>query len=466
MSDYDILIIGAGPGGYVAAIRAAQLGKKVGLIERDHLGGICLNWGCIPTKAMLKGTDVLEAARHADRFGLAPLEPRIEPERLVGRAVEVSGQLTAGIAFLLKKNGVEVIWGAARLVQPGQVQVSETAAPAPRGAKGPGLYAADHVILATGARPRALPGLEADGHLVWTYREALRPKAVPERLIVVGSGAIGIEFASIYAALGAQVTVVELAPRILPTEDAEIAGLMAKALQKRGIALRTGVSVVGLDRQDNSLTAQLSDGSEIAADRLLSAAGVVANVDGLGLEALGVALDRGVVKADAAGRTSVPGLYAIGDLAGPPMLAHKAEHDGIACVEAIAGIPHGHHRGPIPACIYASPQIASVGLTEEAAKAEGRSLLVGRFSLRGNGKALVLGEPDGLAKCVFDAETDRLLGAQIIGAEASELIHGLTIAVTLGATSAQLAAVVFPHPTLSEALHEAVLAARGGAIHG
>ena len=261
MSNYDILIIGAGPGGYVAAIRAAQLGKKVGLIERDHLGGICLNWGCIPTKAMLKGTDVLETARHADRFGLAPLEPRIEPERLVSRALEVSGQLTAGIAFLLKKNGVEVIWGAARLVQPGEVEVTETATPAPRGAKGPGFYRADHVILATGARPRALPGIEADGHLVWTYREALRPKAVPERLIVVGSGAIGIEFASIYAAMGTQVTVVELAPRILPTEDAEIAGLMAKALQKRGISLRTGVSVVGLDRQENSLTARMSDGS-------------------------------------------------------------------------------------------------------------------------------------------------------------------------------------------------------------
>ena len=464
MSDYDILVIGAGPGGYVAAIRAAQLGKKVGLIERDHLGGICLNWGCIPTKAMLRGTDLLHADQQADRFGLAPLDPRIDPARLVGRAIEVSGQLTAGIGFLLKKNGVEVIWGAARLVAPGQVEVIESATPAPRGAKGPGAYSADHVILATGARARALPGLEPDGYLIWTYREALRPLAVPERLIVLGSGAIGVEFASIYAALGAKVTLVELAPRILPTEDAEIAGLMAKALQKRGIALHTGVSVMGVVRQGDSLTAHLSDGGEVTADRLLSAAGVVANVEGLGLEALGVTLERGVVKTGGAGRTNVPGLYAIGDLSGPPMLAHKAEHDGIVCVEAIAGRQH-RHVGPIPACIYASPQIASVGLTEEACIFEGRGVRLGRFSLRGNGKALVLGEPEGLVKCVFDASTDRLIGAQIIGAEASELIHGLTIAITLGATSEQMAAVVFPHPTLSDALHEAVLAARDGAIH-
>ena len=464
MSGYDLLIIGAGPGGYVAAIRARQLGLKVGLIERAHLGGICLNWGCIPTKAMLKGTDLLREAGHADRFGLLPLAPALDPVRLVARAVDVSGQLAAGVAFLLKKNGVDLIWGAARLTAPGQVTVTASEVAAPRGALGPGDYAAPHVIVATGASPRHLPALEPDGHLVWTYMQALRPAAVPASLIVVGSGAIGVEFASIYAAMGSKVTLIEIAPGILPQEDAEISGLMAKALQKRGIVLQTGVSILRLDRGGDSVTAQLSDGTSIAADRLLSAVGVVANLSGLGLEALGVVLHNGAVQTDAGGRTNVPGLYAIGDVAGPPMLAHKAEHDGVACVEAIAGRSR-HGNGPIPACIYAHPQIASVGMTEAAAAERGQTVRVGRFSLRGNGKALVLGEPEGLVKCVFDAATDRLIGAQIIGAEASELIHGVTIAVSLGATSEQLASVIFPHPTVSEAFHEAVLAARDGAIH-
>lgn len=464
MSAYDILIIGSGPGGYVAAIRARQLGLSVGLIERAHLGGICLNWGCIPTKAMLKGVDLAGDAAHAERYGLKPLSPEIDPARLVARAGEVSGQLSAGIAFLLKKNGVDLIWGSARLAGQGTVDVTASDEPVPRGALGAGQYKAAHIILATGASPRALPGLEPDGRLVWTYMQALRPDAVPERLVIVGSGAIGVEFASIYAAMGTKVTLVEMMPAILPQEDAEIAGLMAKALQKRGVTILTGVSVQRLDRGSDSLTAHLSDGTAVSADRLLSAAGVVPNVSGLGLEALGVVLSHGAVKTEGAGQSSVPGLYAIGDLAGPPMLAHKAEHDGIACVEAIAGLP-GKGHGPVPACIYAKPQIASVGMTEAQAVAAGHALRVGRFSLRGNGKALVLGEPDGLVKCVFDADSDRLLGAQVIGAEASELIHGLTIALTLGATSEQLAGVVFPHPTLSEALHEAVLAARGGAIH-
>jgi dihydrolipoamide dehydrogenase len=464
MTTHDLLIIGAGPGGYVAAIRARQLGLRVGLIERSHLGGICLNWGCIPTKAMLKGTDLLRAASHADRFGLHPLTPQIDPARLVARGAEVGGQLSAGIAFLLKKNGVDVIWGAARITAPGQVSVTASDVAGPRGALGPGDYAAPHVILATGASPRRLPGLEPDGHLVWTYMQALRPSAIPSRLVIVGSGAIGVEFASIYAAMGTQVTLVEMTARILPQEDGEIANLMSKALVKRGIAIHTGVSVTRLDRGADSVTAHLSDGTAILADRLLSAAGVVPNVSDLGLETLGVVLRHGAVETEGAGRSSVPGIYAIGDVAGPPMLAHKAEHEGIACVEAIAGRVRGGH-GPIPSCIYAYPQIASVGQTEEAARAAGREVRVGRFSLRGNGKALVIGEPDGLVKCVFDATTDRLIGAQLIGAEASELIHGLTIAVTLGATSAQLAEVAFPHPTVSEAVHEAVLAAREGAIH-
>ena len=460
---YDVLIIGAGPGGYVAAIRARQLGLSVGLIERTHLGGICLNWGCIPTKVMLKGADVLNTASHAERFGLEALSPVIDPTRLIARATEVSGQLAQGVAFLLKKNGVDLIWGHAKLAAPGQVLVTACDTPAPRGSLGPGIYEAPHVILATGARPRVLPGLEPDGHLIWTYFQALRPPAIPARLVIVGSGAIGVEFASIYAAMGTVVTLVELALRILPGEDAEIAGLMAKALQKRGIAIHTSVSVARMDRVADAVTAQLSDGTVICCDRLLSAVGVVANVDGL--EALGVALQDGAVRVDAAGRTSHPGLYAIGDVAGPPMLAHKAEHDGIACVEAIAGRMRADTHAPIPACIYANPQIASVGLTEDAAIAAGITPRVGRFSMRGNGKALVIGAPDGLVKCVFDAATDRLIGAQIIGPDASELIHGMTIAVTLGATMAQLAGVIFPHPTLSEALHEAVLAAGDGAIH-
>jgi len=460
---YDLLIVGAGPGGYVAAIRARQLGLSVGLIESTHLGGICLNWGCIPTKVMLKGTDILDSASHAERFGLVPLSPSIDPDRLIARATEVSGQLAQGVAFLLKKNGVDLIWGHAKLTAPGEVDVSASATPAPRGALTEGLYQAPHVILATGARPRILPGLEPDGHLVWTYYHALRPPAVPARLVIVGAGAIGVEFASIYAAMGTTVTLVEQAPRILPVEDAEIAGLMAKALQKRGIIIYTAVPITRLDRTDDSVALHLSDGTVIQADRLLSAAGVVPNIDGL--QDLGVETAGGAVRTDTAGRTSVPGLYAIGDVAGPPMLAHKAEHDGVACVDAIAGRTPALSTAPIPACIYANPQIASVGLTADAAAAAGLSTRTGRFSLRGNGKALVIGAPDGLVKCVFDTATDRLVGAQIIGPDASELIHGLTIAVTLGATSTQLAGVVFPHPTLSEALHEAVLAARDGAIH-
>lgn len=460
---YDVLILGAGPGGYVAAIRARQLGLSVALAERTHVGGICLNWGCIPTKVMLKGADVLDTASHAERFGLEALSPVIDPLRLIARTAEISGQLAQGVAYLLKKNGVDLIWGDARLTAPGQIDVTASKTPGPRGSLGPGLYSAPHVILATGARPRVLPGLEPDGHLIWTYFQALRPPVIPARLVIVGSGAIGVEFASIYAAMGTAVTLVELAPRILPNEDAEIAGLMAKALQKRGIAIHTSVSVARMDKVDDAVTAHLSDGTVIVGDRLLSAVGVVANVDGL--ETLGVALKDRAVRADALGRTSLPGLYAIGDVAGPPMLAHKAEHDGIACVEAIAGRTRADTHAPVPACIYANPQIASVGTTEDAAIAAGVTPRVGRFSMRGNGKALVIGAPDGLVKCVFDAATDRLIGVQIIGPDASELIHGMTIAVTLGATMAQLAGVIFPHPTLSEALHEAVLAAGDGAIH-
>lgn len=462
---YDVLIIGSGPGGYVAAIRARQLGLSVALVERSHLGGICLNWGCIPTKALLQGTDLLGRARHAERFGLDIPSAAADLDRLVGRAGDVSRQLSAGITFLLKKNGVDLIWGSARMAGAGSVDVTDSPVRAPRGSLDPGTYNARHVILATGASPRQLPGLEVDEHIVWSYFQALRPEKVPESLLVVGSGAIGVEFASLYAALGTQVTIIEQADRILPLEDAEISDAMAKALEKQGIGIRTGTVVASLLKQADRATATLSDGTLLEAERVLSAVGVVPNIDGLGLEGLGVEIREGVVVTGHAGRTNVEGFYAIGDVAGPPMLAHKAEHEGVRCVEAIAGLRVAPDHGPVPSCIYASPQVASVGMTEAAARQAGREVTVGRFSLRGNGKALVIGEPDGLCKTVFDAKTGKLLGAQLIGAEASELIHGLTIAVSLGATSEQLAAVVFPHPTISEAVHESVLAARGGAIH-
>ena len=478
MQAYDVVVIGAGPGGYVTAIRSAQLGLKTAIVEREHLGGICLNWGCIPTKALLRSAEVLHYAEHAKDYGLIiDGTVRADPASVVKRSRTVSRRLNGGVGFLLKKNKVDVIWGEAVIEKAGQIKVSEPAKPAvqpqnpvPKEALGPGTYQAKHIIIATGARPRVLPGIEPDGHLIWTYFEAMVPQEFPKSLVVMGSGAIGIEFASFYRAMGAEVTVVELLPQILPVEDAEIAGLARKAFEKQGIRVLTGAKVSGVTKADAAVTAtiELADGKQeaITAERLISAVGVVGNIEGLGLEALGIATDRGCVVVDGLGRTNVAGVYAIGDVAGPPMLAHKAEHEGVICVEAIAGLgPHPMDKNKIPGCTYCQPQIASVGLTESAAKEAGHEVKVGRFPFQGNGKAIALGEPDGLIKTIFDAKTGQLIGAHMIGAEVTELIQGFVVAMQLETTEEDLMHTVFPHPTLSEMMHESVLDAYGRVIH-
>jgi dihydrolipoamide dehydrogenase len=478
MASYDVIVIGAGPGGYVAAIRAAQLGLKTAVVEREHLGGICLNWGCIPTKALLRSAEVLHYAEHAKDYGLV-LEGSIKPDpgSVVKRSRGVSAQLSTGVGFLLKKNKVDVIWGEATITKPGEVTVAAPKGsvqgppvPAPKGAQGPGTYAAKHIILATGARPRVLPGIEPDGKLIWTYFEAMVPDAIPKSLLVVGSGAIGIEFASFYRTMGAEVTVVEVMPQILPVEDEEIAAHARKRFEKQGMKILTGAKVTKVAKGDGSVTAtvEAADGKAqtITAERLISAVGVVGNVENLGLEKVGVKVERGLVVVDGLGKTSVGGIYAIGDVAGAPMLAHKAEHEGVICVEAIAGKnPHLMERDRIPGCTYCSPQVASVGLSEKKAKEAGFEVKVGRFPFIGNGKAIALGEPEGLVKTVFDAKSGRLLGAHLVGAEVTELIQGFVIAMNLETTEEDLMHAVFPHPTLSETMHESVLDAYGRAIH-
>ncbi|MEM6497065.1 MAG: dihydrolipoyl dehydrogenase [Pseudomonadota bacterium] len=478
MQNYDVLIIGAGPGGYVAAIRAAQLGLKTGIVEREHLGGICLNWGCIPTKALLRSAEIYHYMKHSEDYGIVlEGQARPDPAAVIKRSRGVSGRLNGGVGYLLKKNKVDVIWGEAVIDKPGQVTVRETSKPAvepqnliPKGVAGAGVYQAKHIILATGARPRVLPGIEPDGKLIWTYFEAMKPADFPKSLVVMGSGAIGIEFASFYQAMGAEVTVVELLPQILPVEDAEIAGLARKQFEKQGMRILTGAKVTQVEKNSNTVTCsiELADGKRetISAERLNSAVGVVGNVEGLGLESLGVKTDRGCVVIDDVGNTNVAGIYAIGDVAGPPMLAHKAEHEGVICVEAIAGHDaHGMMKERIPGCTYCQPQVASVGLTEEAAKQAGHDVKVGRFPFQGNGKAIALGEPDGLVKTVFDAKTGQLLGAHLVGAEVTELIQGFVVAMQLETTEEDLMHTVFPHPTLSEMMHESVLDAYGRVIH-
>ncbi|MFY9655123.1 MAG: dihydrolipoyl dehydrogenase [Methylocystis sp.] len=474
---YDVLIIGAGPGGYVAAIRAAQLGLRTAIIEREHLGGICLNWGCIPTKALLRSAEVFGLASAGAEFGVSGAAPTADIVKMVARSREVSGRLNAGVAFLLKKNKVDVIFGEAKLLGGGAVEVGPSSkppvlpqAPPPKGALGPGRYQAKHIVVATGARPRVLKGLEPDGDRIWTYFEAMKPPRLPASLIVVGAGAIGVEFAFFYRALGVKVTLVEALPQILPSEDAEIAALARKSFEKQGTEILTATSVAGLEKGSDGLRASLRGADSatrgVSAERLLSAVGVSANVEGLALEALGVRIDKGVIATDGLGRTNVPGVYAIGDVAGGPMLAHKAEHEGVACVEAIAGVAtHALDRTRIPGCIYTSPQIASVGLTETKAKEAGLALKIGRFPLRANGKAIALGETEGLIKTIFEAKSGRLLGAHLFGPEATELIQGFVIAMNLETTEEELMRSIFPHPTLSEAMHESVLDAFGRAIH-
>ncbi|OHV63808.1 dihydrolipoyl dehydrogenase [Mesorhizobium sp. LCM 4577] len=477
---YDVIIIGSGPGGYVTAVRSAQLGFKTAIVEREHLGGICLNWGCIPTKALLRSAEIMHYSDHLKDYGLKLEGGKVSPDTaaVVDRSRKVSLRLNTGVGFLMKKNKVDVIWGEAKLSKPGEIVVSKTAKkamepqpPVPKGVKGEGTYTAKHIILATGARPRALPGIEPDGKLIWTYFEAMVPKEMPKSLLVMGSGAIGIEFASFYRTMGADVTVVELLPQVMPVEDAEVSKFAQKQFEKQGMKIILEAKVTKVDKSANSVTAhvEMKDGKveKITADRMISAVGVQGNIENLGLEALGVKTDRGCIVVDGYGKTNVPGIYAIGDVAGPPMLAHKAEHEGVVCLEKIANFPgvHAIDKLKIPGCTYCSPQVASVGLTEAKAKAEGKDIRVGRFPFSANGKAIALGEDQGFVKTIFDKKTGQLLGAHMVGAEVTELIQGFVVAMNLETTEEELMHTIFPHPTLSEMMKESVLDAYGRALN-
>lgn len=469
-TSFDVIIIGSGPGGYVTAIRAAQLGLKVAIVEKSYLGGICLNWGCIPTKALLRSAEIYHYMQHAKDYGLSADNVSFDPKAVVQRSRGVSKRLNDGVGFLMKKNKVSVIWGAASIDAPGKVTVKKSDVEAPKGTLGEGSYQAKHIIVATGARPRVLPGLEPDKKLIWTYFEAMVPERMPKSLLVVGSGAIGIEFASFFHTMGSDVTVVEVLPQILPVEDAEIAGLARKRLEKQGIKIMSSTKVTKLEKKADSVVATIDDGKgkpvNTEFERVISAVGVVGNIENLGLEKLGVKTDRGCIVIDGYGKTNVPGIYAIGDVAGPPMLAHKAEHEGVICVEAIKGLhPHPMDKNLIPGCTYCQPQVASVGLTEAKAKENGREIRVGRFPFVGNGKAIALGEDQGLVKVIFDKKTGQLLGAHMVGAEVTELIQGYVVAMNLETTEEELMHTVFPHPTLSEMMKEAVLDAYGRVLN-
>ena len=462
-TNFDVIVVGGGPGGYVTAIRAAQLGMKAACVEREHLGGICLNWGCIPTKALLRTSEVYHLMERADEFGLKVEGVSFDMEKIVKRSRRVARRLSGGVAHLLKKNKVAVFDGHGKLAGKGKLEVSAG------GRKIAGLTA-EHIILATGARARTLPGLEPDGELIWTYKEAMVPEEMPKSLLVVGSGAIGIEFASFYKTLGAEVTVVEVLPRILPVEDEEISDFAEKAFNAQGMNIMTSATVKALKKGKDNVTATIeADGKsrDITVDRVILAVGIVGNVEDIGLEGTKVKVEKSHIAVDEWSATDEPGIYAIGDVTGPPWLAHKASHEGIICVEKIAGANDVHplDTSRIPGCTYCTPQVASVGLTEAAAREQGREIKVGRFPFQGNGKAIALGEPDGLVKTVFDAGTGELLGAHMVGAEVTELIQGYGIAKTLETTEAELMHSVFPHPTLSEMMHEAVLDAYGRVIH-
>ncbi|MDX2234320.1 MAG: dihydrolipoyl dehydrogenase [Hyphomonadaceae bacterium] len=469
-TSFDIIIIGSGPGGYVTAIRAAQLGFKTAIVERSYLGGICNNWGCIPTKALLRSAEIYHYMQHAKDYGLSADNVGFDPKAVIQRSRNVVSRLNTGVAFLMKKNKISVIWGEAFIDAPGKISVKASAVEAPKGSLGPGSYQAKHIIVATGARPRVLPGLEPDKKLVWTYFEAMNPDKLPKSLLVVGSGAIGIEFASFYRTMGAAVTVVEVLPQILPAEDAEIAAFARKQFEKQGMTIMSGAKVAKLDKKADSVVATIDDGKgktqTIEVDRVIAAVGVVGNIENLGLEKLGVKTDHGTIAIDGMCRTNVQGIYAIGDVAGPPMLAHKAEHEGVICVEAIKGLhPHAMDKSLIPGCTYCSPQVASVGLTEQAAKDKKLDIRVGRFPFIGNGKAVALGEDQGLAKVIFDKKTGQLLGAHLSGPEVTELIQGFVIAMNLETTEEELFHTIFPHPTLSETMKEAVLDAYGRVLN-
>jgi dihydrolipoamide dehydrogenase len=461
-TQFDLIVIGAGPGGYVAAIRAAQLGLKTAVVEREHLGGICLNWGCIPTKALLRSSEIFHLMHRLGEFGFSADNIKFDLAKIVDRSRKVAAQLSNGVKFLMKKNKITVIDGEAKLVAKNKIAVT---------GKSAGEYSAKNMIVATGARARSLPGLEADGKLVWTYKEAMVPPSMPKSLLVIGSGAIGIEFASFYRTLGCEVTVVEVLDRVLPVEDEEISALALKAFTKQGMKVLTGASVEKLAKGADNVTATIKtkDGKtqNVTVDRVIAAVGITGNVENLGLEAVGVKVDRGHIVVNEWAETAVPGLYAIGDVAGPPWLAHKASHEGVIAVERIAGVKglHPLDVSKIPGCTYCWPQVASVGMTEAKAKASGREVKVGRFPYIGNGKAIALGDTEGLIKTVFDAKTGELLGAHMIGAEVTELIQGYAIAMQTETTEHELMETVFPHPTLSEMMHEAVLDAYGRVLH-
>jgi len=458
---YDVIVIGAGPGGYVAAIRAAQLGLKTIVVEREHMGGICLNWGCIPTKAMLRSSEVYHLMQRAKEFGLSVQGIDYDLDAVVARSRAIAKQLNGGVSHLLKKNKVTALMGAATITAPGQVLVKT--------AKGDETLSAEHIIIATGARARELPGLEGDGDLVWTYKTALTPPHMPKKLLVIGSGAIGIEFANFYNTLGVDTTVVEVMDRVMPVEDAEISAFAQKAFEKQGMKIRTKTMVKQLDRGKGSVTAHIEQNGKVTTevfDTVISAVGIVGNVENLGLEALGVEVDRTHITTDAYCRTAVAGVYAIGDVAGAPWLAHKASHEGVMVAEMIAGgTPHPVKPESIAGCTYCTPQVASVGHTEAQAKEAGYDVRVGRFPFIGNGKAIALGEAEGMVKTVFDAKTGELLGAHMIGAEVTELIQGYVVGRQLETTEEDLMQTVFPHPTLSEMMHESVLDAWDRAIH-
>ena len=456
---FDIIIIGGGPGGYVAAIRAAQLGMKVALAESQHLGGICLNWGCIPTKALLRSSEINHLLNHASEFGFTIKEHSFDFKKVIARSRGVAKQLSGGIGHLMKKNKVTVFDGVGKLAGKGKVSV------------GKDMLSAPHIIIATGARARTLPGMEPDGKLIWTYKEAMTPEAMPQSILVVGSGAIGIEFASFYLNMGASVTVVEIMDRVLPVEDEEISAHARKQFEKQGMKIMTGAKVTKLDKGADNVTCHVETGGKvekITVDRVVMAVGIIGNTEDVGLDtAPKIKVDRGHIVTNEWLQTGEPGVYAIGDVTGPPWLAHKASHEGVICVEKIAGKNDVHplEKLNIPGCTYCTPQIASVGLTEKAAKEKGHTVKVGRFPFMGNGKAIALGEPEGMVKTVFDAKTGELLGAHMVGAEVTEMIQGFGIAKTLETTEAELMHTVFPHPTLSEMMHESVLSAYGRAIH-
>ncbi|PWC27117.1 dihydrolipoyl dehydrogenase [Teichococcus aestuarii] len=460
---FDLVVVGGGPGGYVAAIRGAQLKMKVALVEREHLGGICLNWGCIPTKALLRASEINHLLHSLDQYGFAADNVRYDFAKVVKRSRQVASQLSSGVKGLLKKHKVTVFDGSGKLAGPGKLMVTG------KDGKPAAELQARNILLATGARARVIPGIEPDGKLIWSYREALAPDIMPKKLIVIGSGAIGSEFASFFLNMGAEVTLIEVMDRILPVEDAEVSAFVQKSFAKQGMKIITGARVQGVRKSADGITAIVEAGNkvqEIQADRLISAVGIVGNVENIGLEGTKVKVERTHVVTDPYGQTGEPGVWAIGDLTGAPWLAHKASHEGIIAVEAMAGMhPHAMDVTNIPGCTYCRPQVASVGLTEARAKEAGHEVRVGRFPFIGNGKAIAMGEPEGFVKTVFDAKTGALLGAHMVGPEVTEMIQGYTIARTLETTEAELMHTVFPHPTVSEAMHESVLDAYGRVIH-